>query len=185
MIWIVLIPPLSSSSPSLFSSFLRTILFHFLRESSKALLSISANSNIVVGWSQFFLWSPVPPISFPNLWRPFQGHQLELLSLLCSCSTTFLALWQDSSTYQSFHFILFSVCWNYILNKELKKKSTYNRQTLLCRITVIFTSQGLSTSIQFAEENKTGFNLIQNLVFVWYPTKPNCGIKPFYCGSQA
>ena len=62
------------------------------------------------GWSQFFVWFPIPPVFFPSLWEPLQVVQLELVSPPPSCSTVFSAFWQDPSICLSFYILLFLVC---------------------------------------------------------------------------
>ena len=46
---------------------------------------------------------------FRSLYRQFQGHKLQLVSP-SSLWSNYFVLWQDSSIYQSFRFILFSLC---------------------------------------------------------------------------
>ena len=62
------------------------------------------------GWSRFFLWPIVIPISFPSFWKSIQVHQPQLVSPSPSCSKTFSTLWQDLSICLFFRFILFSLC---------------------------------------------------------------------------
>ena len=61
------------------------------------------------GWSRFFLWSPIPPISFPSFWGPFQRHRQLLVSPSPLHSTTFSVFFQDTSICLSFRFLLFSL----------------------------------------------------------------------------
>ena len=52
------------------------------------------------GWSQFFSWFHIYPLSFPSLWGASQAHQILLVSLSLLYSTVLVftfVLWQDSS----------------------------------------------------------------------------------------
>ena len=42
---------------------------------------------LLPGWSRFFLWFSTPPVFSPNLWSPFQAHQLQLVSSSPACFT--------------------------------------------------------------------------------------------------
>ena len=78
------------------------------------LLSIQVNFIILTllwsGWSLFIFWFPIPPVSFQNFWKPFQGQQLQLVSPSPSFSTAFAALWQNLSIWITFPFLSFSLC---------------------------------------------------------------------------
>ena len=66
------------------------------------------------GWSRFVLQFPIVSALFLCLWGPFQARHLQLDSLLPSCSTGFLVLWQGPSTCLSFRIFYwaggFSLC---------------------------------------------------------------------------
>ena len=49
-------------------------------------------------------------VFLPILLRPFQVHQLQLLSHSHICYTAFLILWQDYSIHLSFFYLPFSLC---------------------------------------------------------------------------
>ena len=52
------------------------------------------------GWFWFF-WFPILLVSFPYIRRPFQVHQLQLVSPSPSCFTAFLVRWQHPSSLDS------------------------------------------------------------------------------------
>ena len=56
-----------------------------------------------------FLWSPV---SFKDFWRPFQRHQLQLVSPSTSYSAVFSAFWQDPRICFSFRFLKIFTRWS-------------------------------------------------------------------------
>ena len=53
-------------------------------------------------WSQFFLRFPTVIIIFPILWRPFQVHQIHLVSPSVTCSTFFFLVFHISSIWWFF-----------------------------------------------------------------------------------
>ena len=58
------------------------------------------------GWSWFFLWSWVPPVTFPGPRGSFQVHILQLVSPT-PCFTVFSALWGKKILYPLFAFFYF------------------------------------------------------------------------------
>ena len=50
------------------------------------------------------------PFTLPNLWGSFQVHQLQLISLLIPCFTTFLVFWRGPSTCLCYRCLSFSLC---------------------------------------------------------------------------
>ena len=75
-------------------------------------------------WSQFFLLSTVPSVSFPSLLELFQAYKKTHLYHRHFCSIAFPALWYDPKIWLSFRFLLFSLC------GLLKQQSLLNDKTL-------------------------------------------------------
>ena len=88
------------------------------------------------GWSRFFLEFPVPSVSFLGLWRPFQGHHLQLVSLTpsSSCALSFSALKQTPSIFLSFRFLLFSISGPVNSNIFLDYKFSFSFLLMLCLV---------------------------------------------------
>ena len=61
-------------------------------------------------WSRFFLWFLIPSVFLPSLLGSCQAHQLQLVSLSPSCSTTFSIPWQRSKYLSLFSLLSFSRC---------------------------------------------------------------------------
>ena len=69
-------------------------------------LSILADLSNLNG--RFSLSFPIPPVSYLNIWRLLQGHQLQVVSPL-PYFTAFSPLRQDPNICLSFHFFSFSL----------------------------------------------------------------------------
>ena len=78
---------------------------------SRTLLSIQANLNNALVWMGLMdSLSPICPVNFMSSWRPFQAHQLWLVSLSLSWLTDFFAQRQNLSICLFFCFLSFSLC---------------------------------------------------------------------------
>ena len=75
-----------------------------LQDSFKVLQFIS--TVLWAGYSRFFLWSPVFPVSFPDLYGPFQMFSLRYVSSPPSCPSFFNSIVR--SKYLYFIFTLWS-----------------------------------------------------------------------------
>ena len=106
-----------------FSHQLMLVIFHWsLNDSNPGLfwVFLLILTMLWFGWSWFFLWFPILPSFFPNLWGPFQVHQLQLVSLSTSCFTFFFFSFPARSKCLS----IFSLSFTFTLWSTKAKKST-------------------------------------------------------------
>ena len=73
------------------------------------------------GWFWFLFWFPIPLVFFSSLRRPFQAHQLELISPSLSYSTAFLIFRQGLNYHYLFAFFDF-LLWSVVTAKSTIRK---------------------------------------------------------------
>ena len=138
------------------------------------------------GLSQFFLWSPVSPVSLSGLWGLFQRHQLQLVSLSLSYATVFSALWQGRGIFVLFSFIFTlwsdgmvkSIRWQFFFFLSINTPS--GLQNRIGGFICILKSQRIF-SFSFSRSNSdlwiyhlstwSNFNLLHNSQWITFPTQ--------------
>ena len=92
----------------------------------------------------FLICRPISNSSSP-LWRLFQGHKSQLVSLSFSCSTTFSVLRQGQSTCLFFHFLCFWL--SGLLEQQIPQDSKFSL-FLFFSFLLISLKSGLLTKIR-------------------------------------